>query len=354
MKNNITKDVIFNFLSGNYTSIQRKSIEQWLEDRSNEELFYQYLDEFERKHPQYPVDVEKSLSIVRSGLGQFKESPRQELSEETTGRKKWYLAGAAAALLILSLSVYTYFKKDQTAFQQLTASTKEADIIEKINGGSNLLTIILPDKSSVILQPGGKITYSTKSFSNHKREVFFEGEGFFEILKDVNSPFIVYTDDYTTKVLGTSFTLKTSRGKSENEVIVKTGKVAVYKREKEDTGSIEGLSPTILLSANQMIKFDGKSAEPLQPATTSKQDLVEKVQKMTFEFNDTPVIEVFDLLSETYHVKIEYNRETVAHCKITALLADEPLYEKIRLICFALNADFEMEEGKVRVHSKGC
>ncbi len=355
MKNNVTKGTVFNFLTGNYTTIQRKSIEQWLEDPANEELFYQFLDEFEREHPQYPVDVEKSLEVLKSGTGEFKIRERPDEPEGKSKKNGFFLISAAAAVLIMSIAAWTYFRNQAgTSSRELTSAVPQPDMTERVNNGKTMMTVILPDKSSVILQPEARVSYSEGSFYKQKREVFFEGEGFFEILKDVNSPFIVYTNDYTTRVLGTSFTLKTSKGEGDNEVIVKTGKVAVYKREKEGSASIEGLKPTILLSANQRIKFDRKSPVPLSPASITRADLVEKIQKMSFEFNDTPVSEVFDLLSETYHVQISYNQEMLADCKITALLADEPLYEKIRLICFALDARFEMEGNRITILASGC
>lgn len=41
------------------------------------------------------------------------------------------------------------------------------------------------------------------------RDVFVEGEAYFEVAKDANRPFIVHTDHFATRVLGTSFDVTT-------------------------------------------------------------------------------------------------------------------------------------------------
>ena len=41
-------------------------------------------------------------------------------------------------------------------------------------------------------------------------------------------------------------------------------------------------------------------------------------------------------------------------CYLTATLPDEPLFEKLQLICNTIDASYEQIDGQVVVHSKGC
>ena len=67
--------------------------------------------------------------------------------------------------------------------------------------------IKLPDGSVVKLNSGSKLTYP--SFFNDKmRQVYLEGEAYFEVKADSSMPFFVNTSDITVKVTGTSFNLK--------------------------------------------------------------------------------------------------------------------------------------------------
>lgn len=64
--------------------------------------------------------------------------------------------------------------------------------------------IVLPDSTKIWLNAGSYLTFPT-NFMQKKREVFLEGEAFFEVAHINNRPFFVYTDDMQVKVLGTSF-----------------------------------------------------------------------------------------------------------------------------------------------------
>ena len=52
-------------------------------------------------------------------------------------------------------------------------------------------------------------------------------------------------------------------------------------------------------------------------------------------------------------IKID-NEELLKKCSITAYLSDEPLYEKLRLICFALDAEFKVKDNTITILTKGC
>jgi len=69
-------------------------------------------------------------------------------------------------------------------------------------GGQYLL--VLSDGSRVWLNAGSSLTYPT-SFPGPKREVQLQGEGYFEIARNVNSPFFVKTSTQEIQVLGTAF-----------------------------------------------------------------------------------------------------------------------------------------------------
>jgi transmembrane sensor len=92
------------------------------------------------------------------------------------------------------------------------------------------LTFILPDKSTVILNSGSVVKYSS-DFGKH-RDIWLEGEAFFKVTKNTNSPFIVHTKDFNVKVLGTEFTVNSYT--SNQTVSLAKGKVNVVFKESKD------------------------------------------------------------------------------------------------------------------------
>lgn len=348
----MNKKLVFDFLDDNLTSIQRKDLEQWLKDPANEEEFYMYLNEYENENMQYDVAVEARLKEVKERLSGTRPYKDRSLESGWFSRRKRTVYFTAAAMMLMvfgTIWVKKGFNSESVSeFTEMWISATE-DTIEKINSSRLPYTVTLPDNSSVILQPEGRISYSPEDFKEGKRVVYFEGEGFFEVSKNPELPFIVNTNDFSTRVLGTSFTLKTAKNSSENEIVVKTGKVAVFKAESSD-----GTDPeqAVLLSANQKLQFSKGS--PLVPVIIRKKDLDELVESLSFEFDDRPVSEVFEILAKAYHVKIDFEIEEMKNCKLTAFLSDEPLYEKIRLICFALDARFEINDKTITITSNGC
>ncbi|MBX2951570.1 MAG: DUF4974 domain-containing protein [Leadbetterella sp.] len=348
----MNKKLVFDFLNDNLTSIQRKNLEQWLKDPANEEEFYSYLNDYENENMQYDVDVEEKLREVKERLSSTTPDKAGTLTSMKLSSRKRTVSFAAAATLLIMLGIL-WTKKRVNAEQvsglaeRLTSAVEST--IEKVNNTRFPYTVVLPDNSSVILQPEGKISYSPEDFRTGKRVVYFEGTGFFEVSKNPDAPFIVNTNDFSTRVLGTSFTLRTARNSQENEIVVKTGKVAVFKADKGN-----GIAPgePVLLSANQKLQFSKGSN--LVPVMISKKDLDQPAEALTFEFDERPVSEVFQILSSAYHVEIDFEMEEMKNCKLTAFLSDEPLYEKIRLICFALDARYEINNKVIIITSNGC
>ena len=99
--------------------------------------------------------------------------------------------------------------------------------------------IILPDQSTVELNANS--TLRVKSDWENQREVWLEGEAFFEIKPKTAKtgeriPFLVHTDELVVNVVGTEFNVLTRRG--ETQVGLSSGKVKLALN-KEDTPPID-------------------------------------------------------------------------------------------------------------------
>ncbi len=84
--------------------------------------------------------------------------------------------------------------------------------------------MVLPDSTMVFLNSGSTLKYSVGE-KKGKREVFLEGEAWFDVAKDAQRPFFVHTSFYDVKVLGTQFNVK-AYGK-DNEVVTTLEKGSV-------------------------------------------------------------------------------------------------------------------------------
>ncbi|WP_179830183.1 FecR family protein [Spirosoma fluviale] len=355
------KKIIFDYFNGNNTTIQCKLIEEWLAEPKNIDLFYVYLDEWEAQHPQYRFDLDTGLKKVYTHINTPAEK-RPVVSDEPSVISLYpYLKWAAAASILLVagwLSWSVVNKPSAVSYKSLVRYTKNqtGEIYEKENVTNQPLLINLPDNSSIILQPHSKICYSPKQYNRTKREVILAGEAFFEVQKDAKRPFFVYANELITKVLGTSFSVKTQPETSEIEVIVKTGRVSVFlqhdrNRNKKMTDNLlEGL----VLTANEKVRVSEDDFRIYAPTVVEQKSLQLPIQKIAFDFDETPLIEVLNDLQKAYSIQLVYNPEKLADCKLTAHLSDEPLLEKLKLICAAIDATYEEVNDKLIIHTNGC
>ncbi len=267
-----------------------------------------------------------------------------------------YVAGLVATLLLIA-GVYWYNSNKTepvsttNAYKTFMQETKHKSF-EYNNNSDGEQHIVLSDGSEVVLEKNSRLTYAT-NFSSGKREVYLEGNAFFNITRNPERPFIVYTQTIVTKVLGTSFYVKAMSSDVTARVVVKTGKVSVFKRENftsSDAGSatLKGM----VVTPNQQVVYDIPN-EQMNKSLIEKPVLATQAP-LAFDFDDTPATEVFKILQAAYGVPVLIDEDVLASCTISASLGNEPFYEKLRIICKIINATYEVIDGTVVINTKGC
>ncbi|QJW89999.1 DUF4974 domain-containing protein [Spirosoma taeanense] len=265
---------------------------------------------------------------------------------------------AASVLVILGLFgwylLHPFRAQTEVTYGELVAQAHNP-LKEVINTSASPLVVNLPDKSTILLYPRSRVSYSSH-FSGVRREVYLLGEAFFEVSKNPLKPFYVYADGLVTKVLGTSFLVQTNERAGQVKVIVKTGKVSVFARnqmpspeQKEDYK----LGGTVL-TPNQQVVFSAEETRLVKSVVQDPALLKKSIQKESFNFKRTPITNVFATLEQAYSIKIIYDEELMKNCYLTATLYDEPLFEKLDLICRTINADYEQLDGYIVINSPGC
>lgn len=309
----------------------------------------------------FVIDAFRMEHEVLSERG-VKERVRKIMAkvEKEEGRERssfMSYAWKAAAAIILAGGLSWYFSRENSADPipyEAIIESGGGKTIEKINNADSPLTLSLSDGSSITLQPGSSLSYP-ESFAAGKREVVLSGEGFFDIASDPERPFLVYANEIVTKVLGTSFHVRAYEGDTDITVKVVTGKVSVLSAKALKESRRGPVSEGLILSPNQMAVY-ARSPEKLTRALVENPGVIKSSSKKSSDFNfeDTPVAEVFQALEEGYGVPIVYNAGQLEGCTITAPLENENLYEKLDMICKVIRATYEVVDAQVIITSKGC
>jgi hypothetical protein len=207
----------------------------------------------------------------------------------------------------------------------------------------------------VTLKPHARISFPVK-FSPDKREVYLTGEASFHVSKDSKRPFLVYANELVTKVLGTTFTVNAPDAAQKTTVEVTEGKVSVFRQtDYFDTKDQKVLqSKGLVLMTNQKVVFERASSHMLKTLRDSPEVISSGNNYKTFDFVNEPASVVLADLRDAYQVDIIFDKDLLGGCPITASLTNQPLFEKLDIICEVIEAHYEMLDGKIVVYSKGC
>ncbi|GAB3264193.1 FecR family protein [Larkinella harenae] len=309
-----------------------------------------------KKQPTSISDGEMRLEVSKMVQEARRRKETEPLIETRINWASW-LAVAASVLLVLGLGMgWRYYRTTQgpaTSYHQQKAQAPVA-LLEKVNRSSSPQTLLLADGSAVRLEKNSRISYPAK-FSGDFREVYLSGEAFFEVAPNPRKPFLIYANETVTKVLGTSFRIRAFDNDTKVEVAVRTGKVSVYTQKTFRKGPAADHEGTgVLLIPNQEVVYNRKT-ESLRKSLVKMPEMVTpKPEEALMTFDDQPVTEVLQRLEKAYGIDIVYNEELLRHCPITAEFMDETLYQKLRFICQAVGASYEVLDGQIVISSTGC
>ena len=328
----------------------------------NEDTFW---ESWEAEHPEKAGMISQAKFVIRALEMEHVTINDEKLSEkikqiiDLTREKPvwrpnwWQWAAAAAVIFGLGWYYLSTTINPQTNYEEMISEQVHPGI-EKVNNSNEAMKIGLSDGSVITLQPNSKLSYP-ETFAADKREVYLSGEGFFDIAKNPDKPFLVYANEIVTKVLGTSFSIKAYDKDLDVVVKVVTGKVSVLSRRSKNEDESVSKPEGLILYPNQMAVY-ARAPEKLTRSLIENPVLIKSSHKVSSDFNfeATPITTVFETLEKGYGVSIVYDTEVLKNCTITAPLENETLYEKLDLICKVIRASYEVVDAQVVITSRGC
>lgn len=91
--------------------------------------------------------------------------------------------------------------------------------------------LVLADGSHIYLNAGSSLRYPVQFLPGQPRDVFLDGEAFFEVARDNDRPFTVVTEKMNTRVYGTRFNVTSYRNEGNTYTVLVDGSVGVYRPE---------------------------------------------------------------------------------------------------------------------------
>ncbi len=257
MERMVSKELVIKFLAGESTEAESLLIDQWLNKKAENK---EYFDEIEFLWRASGInreiseeDKKNDWETILGRIGKTNEyhalKSRDKQAETHTASSiksrdilNKFLKIAAIFILAFSFSWATFY------FLNKRPDTGSLAYNQIITAKGQKSQIILSDGTKVWLNSETVLKYPA-SFNENQREVFLEGEAFFEVKKkDKKNPFLVKTTDIDIKVLGTSFNVMAYSDEATVETTVVEGSVSVVRK---------GLKPSqdqiVILKPNQKV-----------------------------------------------------------------------------------------------------
>jgi transmembrane sensor len=342
------RELLVRYVNGTASEEEKAIIDHWYEllyDASLPALQEEELDDIEQ---------EMWTHIEKSGDFSFHKNAIPELKP----KKRNLLRYAAAAAIVASVGVVTWalFLSPKKSFSY-EAIKLQHQLQETVNNTRSAQKVNLGDGSYVILQPSSKIAYP-KHFEAGKREVYMEGQAFFQVAKDPSKPFYVYAHELVTKVLGTSFDVQALPDDNTIKVIVHTGKVTVYQRKLNSAEQDLAKSNATIITPNQQVVFNRRQASIAKAITVQPQMLSMNNTTHTgsdqMVFTGAPASQVLAALQKAYGINMVFDEEMLSHCSFTGTFTNETFFEKINLVCKAIEATYEQADGQLIITGHDC
>ena len=308
MNERITKQRLFDYFVGKATELEKQQIEEWSRHPAHEELFYDWLDEWEKTHLQYTPNQSNAVEDYHDFLyadqtptagtpkGRYHTMPGLVNSQtQLTGwlkRRSWMVWTVAASVVVM-LGWFGFHER------LLTRSYT--------TGYGETRRLTLPDGSEVTLNANSSLRIPRFGFGTHTREVRLTGEALFSVTHTAtNQRFVVKTDNGLSQpgnatpgpevvVLGTEFTVFTrQRG---TRVELNRGKVEVHYQQSDQRIRQVTMKPGDLVSLSPK----GEVVRRL----TKRVAAVPAWADHRFVFDQTPLTEIVAMLGENYGLTVE-------------------------------------------------
>lgn len=256
------------------------------------------------------------------------EAPRLEKRKPFRSKAlKYCIAAAAAAALFLT----------GAATSELVTGKRQETVL--MASSENISSYTLPDGSKVWLNKNSWLAYNQK-FGKRTRQVTLKGEGYFEVNRDEQRPFIVkMQNNLDIKVLGTTFNARNYPSLNKAEVILRSGSVQV---------SDNGRNEHVILKPNQKFIWNEGTAE------------ISSVNAMNccrwFEhrlvFDNVKLKDILENLSHKYQTEISLNVGNLADKHMSMTIRDESVEDILDILTTLLPIRWRYQGAEIIIENK--
>lgn len=308
------RDILYKFFEGKASPKEQRLIGQWLDESE--------------KHKEVLVRERMVFDAMIVSGGITDRQSVQSRKKRTRVVFMELLRVAAVILVMFLVGGYIYVRKMEEI--RLANNIVTVPVGQRVN-------LQLPDGTSVWLNASSEIIYPAY-FSGSTREIHLNGEAYFEVEHNASKPFIVHTETFDIKVLGTKFNVEAYKGMEGFTTALMEGSVEVTDRKNKDK--------SVRLYPTQKVAF--RNGE-LCKSPIDNYD-VYRWREGLICFKETRFADLMRQLEKNYGVRILINNEAVKEKVFSGKFrTTDGIDNALRLLQKEGHYTFEWDENKTTV-----
>lgn len=259
-------------------------------------------------------------------------------TERAPRARRPYARWAAAAGFLIALGASAVWYR-ATAAERAQSEAAALPMHDYATSTGQRAEVLLADGTRALLSVESHLRVPA-DYGGGARDVYLEGEAFFDVRHDEHKPFRVHVAGGVAEDLGTEFVVRAYPGDTSVTVVVASGEVALRADAANARKDVVSLTPGQLgrLHGDGRVSMaDGVDVEAFLSWTRGH-----------VAFKDQPFAQVARELERWYDVKIEIADSALAHAPLIASFDNQPLDEVLRVLSRSLNAGYTREGRVVR------
>ena len=340
------------FLTDGLTNREKIELQQLLKEAGNKDYFRKsYILWYLEHHARDEEDVEHALQRTLFRL--IAQPPHKQK------RAGWvipYLRIAAVVAISFTLgALYDHSVRKRTTDGDTLSATADTSMVMTPMGSRS--QVKLPDGTLVSLNAGSALHYQS-SYGHGSREVWLEGEGYFDVVTNPSIPFVVKAKDVIIKALGTEFNVKAYPEEKIVQATLVSGVLSVRQLNESDKIDESNKTDEVILKPKQTVIIYEHAAtvsagtnyqeqqagqSPVQETIKAEKEKIELKNNIKPElytswkdahwvFESELISELAMKLQRRYDVQIIIADDALKQYPFTGILADETLEQVLDIM----------------------
>lgn len=332
--NPISEDIyalIAKFLTDQLSEAEAAELDEWkLASRENLQEYNDFVALWAQsdslKMPE-PINQLNARSAIRKKAG---------INPSKTRWINWAVqAAAVVALSVIFSGIYNSLLHNDSTWN--LAGNSSSPIYQEIKAAyGTQAKVELSDGTKVFLNSGSKLRFPQTFANQQQRKVVLDGEGYFEVTKSKEQPFVVEANQLNIKVLGTKFNVDAYADNSSVSVALVEGSVMLQVNAGGQNNDLMQLSPNQVATLNQ-------ADQSLFKSNVSNLNKYTAWINGRIVFYGDPIQTVVKKLEKWYNVDIVISDKDLEGYKFTGTFINEPLEQVLNILSMTSQMKYSME-----------